>query len=109
MAARIVTRGVILRALGGNMRNFKKFWPVRSRIFRSLLVVASVFLLTAALAPKANAQNVLIYFNFQDATIGGPFDPTSDQRPAFGGDNPGGGVQASLLTTSLVTTAAVAG
>src|SRR5262245_39747367 len=59
----IVRRGVILRALGGHMRKFKKFWPARSRTFRSLLVVAGVFLLTAALGPKANAQNVLIYFN----------------------------------------------
>ena len=108
MAARIVTRGVILRALEGNMRKFKKFWPVRSRIFRSLLVVAGVFLLTAALAPKANAQNVLIYFNFEDATIGGPFDPAADVvgAPDF---NPGGGVQASTITTNLVTTGAVAG
>jgi len=90
------------------MRKFEKFWPVRSRIFRSLLVVAGVFLLTAALAPKANAQNVLIYFNFQDATIGGPFDPASDDIPPLG-DNPGGGVQHSTVTTNLVTTAAVAG
>lgn len=90
------------------MRKFKKFWPVRSRIFRSLLVVAGVFLLTAALAPKANAQNVLIYFNFEDATIGGPFDPASDDVPPLG-DNPGGGVQHSTVTTNLVTTAAVAG
>src|SRR5207244_988890 len=70
MPAAIVTRGVILRALGENMRKFNKFWPARSRVFRSLLVVAGVFLLTAALAPKANAT-VLIYFNFEDATLGG--------------------------------------
>ena len=89
------------------MRKSKKFWPVRSRAFRSLLVVAGVFLLTAALAPKANAI-VLIYFNFEDATIGGPFDPAADVvgAPDF---NPGGGVQASTLTTNLVTTGAVAG
>jgi len=90
------------------MRKCKKFWPVRSRTFRSLLVVAGVFLLTTALAPKANAQNVLIYFNFEDATIGGPFDPAADLvgAPDF---NPGGGIQASTLTTNLVTTGAVAG
>jgi hypothetical protein len=90
------------------MRKSKKFQPVRSRVFRSLLVVAGVFLLTAALAPKANAQNVLIYFNFEDATIGGPFDPAADVvgAPDF---NPGGGIQASTLTTNLVTTGAVAG
>jgi hypothetical protein len=107
MPARIVTRGVILRALEGNMRKSKKFWPVRSRIFRSLLVVAGVFLLTAAFAPKANAI-VLIYFNFEDATIGGPFDPESDDVPPLG-DNPGGGIQHSTITTNLVTTGAVAG
>ncbi len=108
MAARIVTRGVILRALEGNMRKFKKFWPVRSRTFRSLLIVAGVFLLTAALAPKAKAQNVLIYFNFEDATIGGPFDPAADVvgAPDF---NPGGGVQLSTLSTNLTVTATVAG
>jgi len=109
MPARIATRGVILRPLEGNMRKFTKFWPVRSRTFRSLLVVASVFLLTAALAPKAKAQNeVLIYFNFEDATIGGPFDPESDDIPPLG-DNPGGGVQHSTIETNLVTTGAVAG
>ena len=80
------------------MRKSKKFWPVRSRAFRSLLVVAGVFLLTAALAPKANAI-VLIYFNFEDATIGGPFDPAADVvgAPDF---NPGGGIQASTITTN---------
>ncbi len=59
------------------MRKFKKFWPVRSRTFRSLLVVAGALLLTAALAPKANAD-VLVYFNFEDSTLGGPADFTSD-------------------------------
>ena len=108
MPAGIVTRGVILRALAGNMLKFKRFWPVRFRTFRSLLVVAGVFVLTAALAPKANAQNVLIYFNFEDATIGGPFDPNSDDVPPLG-DNPGGGIQHSTITTNLVTTGAIAG
>jgi len=72
------------------------------------LIVAGVFLLTAALAPKANAQNVLIYFNFEDATIGGPFDPAADVvgAPDF---NPGGGVQLSTLSTNLTVTATVAG
>src|SRR5882757_6278619 len=108
MPVGIVTRGVLLRALEGNMRKFKKFWPVRSRTFRSLLVVASVFLLTAALAPKAKAQSVLIYFNFEDAVLGGPFDPQSDDIPPLG-DNPGGGVQHSTLQTNLTVTATVAG
>jgi hypothetical protein len=89
------------------MRKSKKFWPVRSRIFRSLLVVAGVFLLTAALAPKANAT-LLIYFNFEDATLGGPFDPESDDVPPLG-DNPGGGIQHSSITTNMTVTAAVNG
>jgi hypothetical protein len=80
---------------------------VRSRAFRSLLIVAGVFLLTAAFAPKANAI-VLIYFNFEDATIPGPFDPESDDVPPLG-DNPGGGIQHSTVTTNLVTTGAIAG
>jgi hypothetical protein len=94
MPAGIVRTGVILRALGGQMRTPKKFWPVRSRMFRFLVVVAGVFLLTAVLAPKANAQNVLVYFNFehpngaipdfQSVTIGPP------------DNNPGGGL---VLTT----------
>jgi hypothetical protein len=89
------------------MRKSKKFWPVRSRIFRSLLVVAGMFLLTAALAPNANAI-VLIYFNFEDAVLGGPFDPAADVV-GFPDFNPGGGIQASTLTTNLTVTAAVAG
>jgi hypothetical protein len=89
------------------MRKSKKFWPVRSRIFRSLLVVAGVLLLTAALAPKANATE-LIYFNFEDAVLGGPFDATSDDVPPLG-DNPGGGIQHSTITTDMTVTAAVAG
>jgi hypothetical protein len=107
MPARIVTRGVILRALEGNMRKSRKSWPGRSRTFRSLLVVAGLFLLTAALAPKANAT-VLIYFNFEDATLGGPFDPNSDVvgAPDF---NPGGGLVLTTITTNLTVTAADAG
>src|SRR6478736_6467972 len=83
------------------MRKFKRFWPVRSHALRSLLVVAGVFLLTAALAPKANAQGVLIYFNFEDNPIGPGYDHAADVQPAFGGDNPGGGVQASTLTDNF--------
>ena len=84
------------------MRKFKRFWPVRSHALRSLLVVAGVFLLTAALAPKANAQGVLIYFNFEDNPIGPGYDHAADVQPAFGGDNPGGGVQASTLIDSFI-------
>ena len=84
------------------MRKFKRFWPVRSHALRSLLVVAGVFLLTAALAPKANAQGVLIYFNFEDNPIGPGYDHAADVQPAFGGDNPGGGVQNSTLIDSFI-------
>ena len=87
----------------------RKFKTPRSRAlrFRSLLFVAALLLFTAAIAPKANAT-VLIYFNFEDAVLGGPFDPQSDDIPPLG-DNPGGGVQHSTLTTTFATTAAVAG
>jgi hypothetical protein len=103
----IVTTRTQSSSLGGNTRKFKKFWPVRSRTFRSLLVVAGVFLLTAALAPKADAD-VLVYFNFEDATLDGPFDPAADVvgSPDF---NPGGGIQPSTLETNLTTTGAVKG
>lgn len=86
------------------MRNFKRFWPVRSRLFRSLLILAGVFLLTAAFAPTANAQNVLIYFNFEDNPIGAGYDHQADVQPAFGGDNPGGGVQFSTLSDNFIGT-----
>lgn len=76
------------------MRTHKKFWPVRSRMFRFLSVVAGVFLLTAALAPKSNAQNVLVYFNFEH-----PNGTTPDFQSVTIGppdNNPGGGL---VLTT----------
>jgi hypothetical protein len=68
---------------------------------RSLfLAVAGALLLTTALVPRANAT-LLIYFNFEDVApnaVGSKiFDPASDQTAAFGGDNPGGGIQASTL------------
>jgi hypothetical protein len=88
------------------MRKFKRFQP-RALPFRSLFVVAGALLLMAALAPKASATE-LIYFNFEDATLGGPFDPASDVvgAPDF---NPGGGLVLTNITTNLVVTAAVAG
>ena len=71
---------------------------------RSLfLAVAGALLLTTALVPRANAT-LLIYFNFEDVApnaVGSKiFDPASDQTAAFGGDNPGGGIQMSTLTTN---------
>jgi len=84
------------------MRKLNKSWPGRSRLFRSLLILAGVFLLTAAFAPKANAQNVLIYFNFEDNPIGPGYDNQADVQPAFGGDNPGGGVQFSTVFDNFI-------
>jgi hypothetical protein len=79
----------------------------RCRPFRSLLVaVAGALILTSFLAPRANAT-LLVYFNFEDGTLPtkspptpGVVDFTSDQTVAAGGDNPGGGIQMSLLTTN---------
>jgi hypothetical protein len=69
--------------------------------------IVGALLLTAAFAPRANAV-LAVYFNFEDATLGGPFDPAADVvgAPDF---NPGGGIQASTLATNLTVTAAVAG
>jgi hypothetical protein len=76
----------------------------RSRPFRSLLVaVAGALILTAAFIPRASAF-VVVYFNFEDTFTTPPgFDNTSDQTPAFGGDNPGGGTQSSTLSLSGTT------
>src|SRR6266576_5856649 len=61
---------------------------------RSLFVAsAAALLLTAALVPRANAT-LIVYFNFEDATTGGVFDPVADTIAA---GNPGGGIQASTL------------
>ena len=89
------------------MQKFKKLWPhalaapvesrqrwMRSRAFRSLLVVAGALLLMAALVPRANAATVVIYFNFEDGVLGGGPDLVADVIPP-GGDNPGGGFEAS--------------
>jgi hypothetical protein len=54
-----------------------------------------------AFAPKANALVEIVYFNFEDATIGGAPDMAADVvgAPDF---NPGGGIQASTLQTNFV-------
>ena len=65
---------------------------------RSLFVAAAAaLLLTAVLAPRANAT-LIVYFNFEDGVIGttGTFDMAADVTPA----NPGGGTQNSTLTYS---------
>src|SRR5260370_16896019 len=61
---------------------------------RSLFVpVAGALLLTAAFIPRANAT-LIVYFNFEDATTGGTFDPIADTIAA---GNSGGGIQNSTL------------
>ena len=77
---------------------------------RSLfLAVTGALLFTAAFTPRANADcdTLLVYFNFEDGTLPtkspptpGVVDFTSDQTVAAGGDNPGGGIQMSALTTN---------
>src|SRR5439155_22333363 len=77
---------------------------------RSLfLAVAGALLVTAAFTPRANADcdTLLVYFSFEDRPLPtnspptpGVVDFTSDQTVAAGGDNPGGGIQMSALTTN---------
>jgi hypothetical protein len=77
------------------MRKFKTCRP-RALPFRLLALAASGLLLTAAFVPGANAT-LLVYFNFEDGSISPQvIDFASDETPA----NPGGGIQASTLTTT---------
>ena len=78
----IVTRGVILQALGGYMRKLKRFLP-RGLRFRSLLILTGATMLMAALAPNAKAD-VIVYFNFEDATNGSSPDFTSESNQGLG-------------------------
>ena len=61
--AGIVTRGVIPRALEGQMRKFKTRRP-----FRLLFVLAGALMLLAAFTPRAKAD-LIAYFNFEGPTI----------------------------------------
>jgi len=56
--------------------------------------VAGVLLLMAAFVPRANANTLIDYFNFEDGTEGTFPDITSDDFP----ENPGGGTQTSTLS-----------
>jgi hypothetical protein len=56
------------------MRKFK---------LRSLLLLSGALLLLAAFAPSAKAD-VIAYFNFEDATLGGPPDFTSESDQGLG-------------------------
>ena len=70
---------------------------MKAQKFSLIGALAAALLLSAAFVPRANAANPLIvYFNFEDATLGGAFDPAADVTPA----NPGGGTQNSTLTYS---------
>jgi hypothetical protein len=79
------------------MRKFKRHQS-RSLPFRLLVIAAGALLLMAALTPRANAD-VIAYFNFEDGTVGGVPDFTSDVigAPDF---NPGGGVVLTTMTTT---------
>jgi hypothetical protein len=72
----------------------------RSRAFRLLPVVAGALILMAAFAPSARAE-LIAYFNFQDAIIGGPPDFTSDSPPALLGETT---VIDTNINSSAVTT-----
>ena len=88
------------------MKLQKRVFP--SCTFRSLFAaVAGVFMFMVALVPRANAT-VLVYFNFEDGTLGGAVDFTSDVvgAPDF---NPGGGLVLTTITTNATNFAAVAG
>ena len=59
------------------MRTFKICRP-RALPFRLLLIAAGALLLMAALAPRANAQSLIAYYNFEDGVRGGPPDYTAE-------------------------------
>ena len=72
------------------MRKFKRHQP-RSLRFRLLLVAAGALLLMAAFAPRANAQGLIAYYNFEDGVAGTrPPDFTSEPFAFFGAGSPNG-------------------
>src|SRR6059058_4221746 len=76
----IVTNGVILRALGENMRKSKTHRPLRF-----LFILAGALLLLAAFAPRANADcpSCIRYYNFEGAPTA-PYPVNLDSHiPAF--------------------------
>ncbi len=69
---------------------------MKAQKFSLLGALAAALLLTAAFVPQANAT-LIVYFNFEDGTLGSPgFDMAADVTPA----NLGGGTQNSTLTYS---------
>ena len=86
MSGGIVTNGVILRALGGTMRKFKRF---RSCLlsFRLLPMLAGALMLLAAFASRANAD-LIAYYNFEGPpTAGFPVNLDSHPPAFFSSDN----------------------
>src|SRR5262249_4470699 len=80
MPVGIVTRGVILRALGGYMRKFMRF-PSRILRFRSLLILSAALMLLAAFASRANAD-LIAYDNFEGPDSPGERVNTESKPPA---------------------------
>ena len=79
----------------------KSKFPPRGFQFSSLLVLAGALMLVSALTPTARA-GLIVYFNFEDSSNGGPPDFTSDVTgaPDF---NPGGGVVLTTITTDYTS------
>src|SRR5438132_3656972 len=63
----------------------RKFKPSRPCLlpFRPLLIVAAASLLMSAVAPSTKAD-LIAYFNFEDSTIGGSPDFTSEADQGLG-------------------------
>jgi len=82
---------------------------MRVHRFPSLFsALAGAFILFAGIVPKADAQ-VLVYFNFEDGTLGSTVDFQSD-TVGPPDNNPGGGIQGPVtLENNLTTFASVAG
>src|SRR5215469_3493315 len=89
-------------SISGNCYKKNAILPsMRVHRFPSLFsALAGAFILFGGIVPKVDAQ-VLVYFNFEDKPLGSAVDFTSDQTPAAGGDNPGGGIQMSTLETTF--------
>jgi hypothetical protein len=85
------------------------FLSMRAHRFPSLFsAFAGAFILFAGIVPKADAQ-VLVYFNFEDGTLGSTVDFQSDVVGPPD-NNPGGGIQGPVtLETNLTTFASVDG
>jgi len=62
---------------------------MRSRTFRLLPVVTGALMLMAAFAPSTKAD-VIAYFNFEDSTLFGPPDFTSEFDQGLGVATTGG-------------------